>query len=93
VCPDGTTVDTFRFVEACGSRCIIITTPKDNLWYYKDVPGFYIDDWLKLTKSYIDMILNRNLDTYQDDMEVYYGDNLSAWGVAHHIVKELYNAV
>lgn len=41
--PDGTSVDCFRFVESLGSGCIVITTKKDNLWYYDGSPTIFLD--------------------------------------------------
>jgi len=89
VAPTGASVDTFRYVEACGSGCIVITTPKDDLWYYHNTPVFFIDDWSLLTNSYIDNILSMDIDTLQDDTLKYYNRCLSTEAVATYIIQNI----
>jgi hypothetical protein len=90
VCPDGTSIDTFRFVEACGSRCAIITTRKPDLWYYKEAPVFYLDNWVELTAQYVQNVLNSGLDELQEEVEIYYNMFLSERAVASYIVSNIY---
>lgn len=85
VAPTGASIDTFRLVEACGSGCIVITTPKPNLWYYKDAPIFYVEDWTKLTKEFVYNILQQDLNALQIRMLNYYRQCLSEEAVASYI--------
>ncbi len=89
VCPDGTAVDTYRFNEAYGSGCAIITTPKPDLWYYRTAPLYYVKDWSDLTPTYLRNILCGNLNDMQDKVIKYYNDNLSEEAVANFVLKTL----
>jgi hypothetical protein len=89
VVPDGTSIDTYRFTEALGSGCAVITTPKPDLWYYKGAPVFYVKDWDGLTKEHISNILGGNLDVLQETIREYYDEHLSARAVANYIIKIL----
>lgn len=89
VVPDGTSIDTYRFVEACGSSCIIITTRKPDLWYYRNAPLYYVDDWSKLTSPYLHNVLCGDVDNSQKAIEKYYNDNLSAQAVAGFVLKSI----
>jgi hypothetical protein len=91
VCPNGSAIDTFRFVEACASGCIIITTPKDDIWYYKDAPVFYIKDWNELTYDFIMNILDSDLDSVQEKTIDYYYNVLSPRAVAEYITETICN--
>lgn len=87
--PDGTSVDTFRYVEAFGSGCIVITTKKDDIWYYKNSPTFYINSWSELNENIIGNILSMNLDELYEKNLKYYNDILSEKAVAEYIFKNL----
>jgi len=89
VCPDGASADTFRYVEACGSGCIIITTPKEDLWYYHNAPVFFIDDWSLLTKDYISNILNKDTEAIHYATLDYYQQCLSAEAVVNYIKNNI----
>jgi hypothetical protein len=89
VVPDGSSIHTYRFAEACGSGCVIITTHKSDLWYYRDAPLFYIDNWRRLTKEFLDNILNSDLDVLQDEIKKYYDEYLSGSAVADFIIKNI----
>jgi len=89
VCPDGTAIDTFRFVEACGSGCIVITTPKPDLWYYEDAPVFYLNEWSELTEEYVRNILSKDTDKLQRDIKSYYDACLSEKTVADYIITNI----
>jgi hypothetical protein len=87
VVPDGTSTDTFRYVEACGSGCAIITTHKPDLWYYRNAPVVYINNWGELTKDLLCDVLCRDLDTLQSNTLKYYNEYLSEEAVANYIIK------
>lgn len=89
VVPDGASVDTFRYSEACGSGCVVITTTKKDLWYYHDAPVFFIDNWNELTESFILGILEGNLNAIHEKTLKYYNDYLSEEAVAIYIVKHI----
>jgi len=91
VAPDGTAVDTFRFVEACGSGCIVITTLKPDLWYYKDASVIFIQDWSQLTVKSVSGVLGENWDLHQKDIFEYYNRCLSERAVAEYIIKNIKN--
>lgn len=87
VVPDGASTDTFRYVEACGSGCAIITTHKPDLWYYCNAPIFYVNNWGELTKEFAANILNKNLDVIQNNIIKYYNEYLSEETVANYILR------
>jgi hypothetical protein len=89
VCPDGTAPDTYRFTEACGSGCIVITTPRANLWYYRTAPLFYVKDWSELTRQYLSNILHGDTSYSQRMINKYYADNLSEEAVANFVLKTI----
>jgi hypothetical protein len=87
VIPDGASTDTFRYVEACGSGCAIITTYKPYLWYYLNAPVVYINNWGELTKSLLEDVLHRDLVTMQNNILKYYNECLSEEAVANYMLK------
>jgi hypothetical protein len=89
VSPDGTAIDTFRYVEAMGSGCIVIMTPKDDLWYYKDAPVFWINNWNELNEDFVNKILSTNIDEIYEKTLEYYKNNLSEEAVANYIIEKL----
>lgn len=89
VAPAGTSEDTFRFNEAIGSGCVVITTKKPPFWYYYDAPVFFLNSWKELTKEFISNILSRDLDSLQKDIKEYYTDCLSEEAVANYIIKTI----
>jgi hypothetical protein len=91
VVPNGASVDMFRYSEACGSGCVVITTPKSDLWYYRNAPVFYLDDWGKLTKEFLDDVLNKDLDVVQNNTLKYYKEYLSEEAIANYIIKNIQN--
>jgi hypothetical protein len=87
--PDGTSVDTFRYVESFGSGCVVISTQKDDLWYYKNSPVFLLNSWSELNQKLIDDILSMNLDElYEKNLE-YYNNYLSEKSVAEYMIKKI----
>jgi len=87
--PDGTATDCFRYVEALGSGCIIITTPKEDLWYYKNSPIFIINSWNYLNEKLINDILSMNIDDIYINNLKYYNDFLSEESVANYILEKI----
>lgn len=87
--PDGTSIDTFRYVEAFGSGCIVISTPKDNIWYYKDSPVFLINNWSELNERLIRNILSMDIDDIYYNNLKYYNDKLSEDAVANYIINNI----
>jgi len=87
--PDGTSVDCFRYVEAFGSGCIVITTKKDDIWYYRDSPTFFINSWSELNEDLINHILSLDIDDlYQKNLK-YYNDKLSEEAIAEYIIRNV----
>lgn len=91
IAPDGTSVDTFRYNESLGSGCVVISTPKEDLWYYKNSPVVVINSWMDLTKELIDSILNSNLDATSQQNLKFYNDCLSEEAVANYIIEKINN--
>lgn len=87
--PDGTSVDCFRYVEAFGSGCIVITTKKDDIWYYRNSPAIFINSWNELNENLIENILSMNIDDiYQQNLE-YYKEKLSEEANANYIIEKI----
>ncbi|MCK9417388.1 hypothetical protein M0Q97_12180, partial [Candidatus Dojkabacteria bacterium] len=76
-------------VEAFGSGCIVITTNKDDIWYYRNSPAFFINSWSELNENLIENILSMNLDKVYEKNLYYYKDSLSEKAVANYIMKRL----
>jgi hypothetical protein len=88
--PDGTSIDCFRYVEALGSGCIVITTNKDtDIWYYKDTPAFFINSWNELNEDLINRILSMDLDDLYTKNLNYYNERLSEEAVAKYILDNI----
>lgn len=92
LCPEGTSVDTFRYNESMGSGCVVITTKKDNdLWYYKNSPAIFLDSWSQLNNELINNLLKGDLDSlYKKNLE-YYDNVISEKAVAHYIIEKINN--
>lgn len=89
--PDGTSVDCFRYVEAFGSGCIVITTIKDDIWYYRNSPTFFINSWSELNENLINHILSLNIDDLYIQNLKYYNEKLSEEAVANYIIENITN--
>ena len=89
VAPDGTAPESFRYVEALGSGCIVISTRKDDNWYYKNSPAIFIDSWNDLNENMINNILSLDIDNlYKRNLE-YYNEKLSEEAVANYILEKI----
>lgn len=87
--PDGTSVDCFRYVEAFGSGCIVITTKKDDIWYYRDSPTFFINSWNELNENLINHILSLDIDDIYLRNLKYYNEKLSEEAVANYMIDKI----
>jgi hypothetical protein len=88
--PDGTSIDTFRYVESFASGCIVITTKKDNIWYYEDSPAFFINSWDELNESLIlDILKNCDLENFKNKNDEYYEKKLSEYSVANYMFEKI----
>lgn len=89
--------ESFRYMEAFESGCIVITTfprhnPKYNLWYYKDSPAIFLKSWHKLDYLMVKNLLNtESLKNYFVLNTKYYEDFLSPKAVANYIIKTIKN--
>ena len=89
VAPDGTAPDSFRFVEALGSGCIVVVTNKDDVWYYRNSPVVWIDSWSQFNEEFINKLLSMNIDEiYEQNLE-FYKNNLSEEAVANYIKSKI----
>ena len=87
--PDGTSIDCFRYVESIGSGCIVITTKKDDLWYYRNSPVIFINSWDELNSNLISNILSKDIDDIYFRNLKYYDDYLSENAVSNYIIQSL----
>jgi len=87
--PDGTAIDCFRYVESLGSGCIVITTKKEDLWYYNNSPVFFIDSWNDLNENLISHILSLNVDAIYQNNLIYYKEKLSEEAVANYMIEKI----
>jgi hypothetical protein len=87
--PDGTSVDCFRYNEAVASGCIVITTTKEDLWYYNNSTAIFINSWDELNKNLIDNILNSDMNSLYSKTMEYYNNTLSEKSVANYIVEKI----
>lgn len=92
-CPDGTAIDTFRYVESFGSGNIVITTKKDmDIWYYKESPAIFINSWEELTIKLIDSLLNNKYELRKKGLK-YYNEYLSEKAVSDYIYNVIKNKI
>lgn len=87
--PDGTAVDCFRYVEALGSGSIVITTKKEDIWYYRDSSVFFINSWNELNEKMISDILSLDIDDIYEKNIKYYNEKLSEEAVANYIAEKI----
>ncbi len=87
--PDGTSIDTYRYTEALGSGCLVITTKKPDLWYYRHAPVTFINIWDELTKELVDKVLKDDVDFIQGLIKEYHKACLSEEAVAKYILERL----
>ena len=88
--PDGTSIDTFRYVESFASGCVVITTKKDDIWYYEDSPAIFIDSWDELNETLIENILkNNDLDKIREQNIEYFEKKLSEYSVANYMLNKI----
>jgi len=87
--PDGTSVDTFRYTESFGSGCIVISTNKNDIWYYRNSPVFLINSWNELNENLINHILSLDIDDIYIKNLQYYKDYLSEDAVANYIIRSI----
>jgi hypothetical protein len=95
--PNGAVIpESFRFFESFMRHCIVITTLPQNsmydMWYYKDCPALFLNNWHELTESKIDDLLN-NLDYHYEKSKSYFENKLSAKAVAKYIKETIENGI
>ena len=67
----------------------MISTRKDDLWYYKDCPVFLINSWFDLTEDLISYILSLNVDDIYERNLKYYKEKLSEESVASYMIEKI----
>lgn len=93
--PNGVVIpESFRFFESFMRHCIVITTLPQNsmydMWYYKDCPALFLNNWFELTENKIDDLLN-NLDYHYEKSKTYFENKLSPKAVAKYIKETIEN--
>jgi len=84
--PNGFSPETFRYSEALGSGCIVITNVKLDSWFYKNNPTYYVDDWSKVDNEYVQKILKSDINKKQKENIKYYEKYLSPKDNAQYIL-------
>jgi hypothetical protein len=85
--PNGYSPETFRYNEALGSGCIVITKERVNSWFYENSTAIFIDDWSEVTEEFINNILLSDIDKkYKENLD-YYKKCLSPEANAEYIIK------
>ena len=95
--PNGVVIpESFRFFESFMRHCIVITTLPQNsmydMWYYKDCPALFLNNWHELTDSKIDDLLS-NLDYHYEKSKSYFENKLSTKAVAKYIKETIENGI
>lgn len=87
--PNGQSRETFRYAEALASGCIVITTENLDVWYYKNSPAYFIDNWSSLSDEYINKILKSDIDSKQQENIKYYQEYLSPKASCDYIISKI----
>jgi hypothetical protein len=87
--PNGYSPETFRYSEALGSGCIVITKDKINSWFYENSTAIFVDDWSEVTEEFINNILSSNIDEKYEQNLDYYEKCLSPNANAEYIIKTI----
>lgn len=95
--PNGVVIpESFRFFESFMRHCIVITTLPQNsnydMWYYKDCPALFLNNWSELTESKIDELL-KNLDYHYERSKIYFENKISPKAVATYIKETIENGI
>jgi hypothetical protein len=89
LCPNGVSLETFRYNEAFGSGCIVITKNKVNSWFYENSPAIFVNSWSEVTEEFINNILSSNVDEKYEQNLDYYEKYLSPNANAEYIIKTI----
>jgi hypothetical protein len=87
--PNGYSPETFRYNEALGSGCIVITKERVNSWFYENSTAIFIDDWSEVTEEFINNILLSDIDKKYEENLDYYKKCLSPEANAEYIIKTI----
>lgn len=87
--PNGYSPETFRYNEALGSGCIVITKERVNSWFYENSTAIFIDDWSEVTEEFISNILLSDIDEKYEQNLDYYKKYLSPEANAEYIIKTI----
>jgi len=89
--PNGLSKETFRYAEAFASGCVVITSENIDVWYYKNSPAYFVNNWNQVTDEYIQNILQSNMDIKQTEGIEYYKNYLSPESSAKYIISKIKN--
>lgn len=90
--PGGASPETFRYTEAFASGCIVFTDFYSDVWYMKNSPSIYINNWNDFSNEYIKDILDHaHIGDYKERGIDYYNSYLSPKANAYYILKILSN--
>jgi hypothetical protein len=89
LCPNGVSPETFRYNEALGSGCIVITKDKVNSWFYENSTAIFVNNWSDVTEEFINNILSSNIDEKYEENLNYYEKCLSPKANAEYIIKTI----
>lgn len=87
--PNGYSPETFRYNEALGSGCIVITKERINSWFYENSTAIFIDDWSEVTEEFINNILLSDIDKKYEQNLDYYENCLSPKANSEYIIKTI----
>jgi len=87
--PRGLSRETFRYIEAFASGCIVITAEKLNTWYYEESPAIFIKNWDITVDSIIKNLLKSDLSELQKNGLEYYEKFLSPVSIANYITNTI----
>lgn len=89
--PKGLSPETFRYIEAFASGCVVITTEKLNTWYYLNSPAIFIEKWDENVDLIIKNLLENDLSELQNEGLKYYKNFLSPDATAKYIINTIKN--
>ena len=90
--PGGVSPETFRYTEAFASGCIVITDFFSDVWYMKDSPSIFINNWKNFSQEHIqDILCFIHLGEYRERALQYYETKLSPKANAYYILNVLTN--
>jgi hypothetical protein len=90
LCPEGeTSSESFRYFEALASGCVIITTPKPDVWFYRGAPHLTVTSWSRLATMIAYLLSEERLLQDLSRRAVEWWERCSPMAIARYMRHEI----